>query len=226
MPKKFRINKRDNNLAKVTPDKAEEDAQMTSGLFAPYYFFDKSTRREHKIKTNNEGRWLYDQNDIPVSSGKYMYAVGKNGALYIGNPAVHSQFKAGRETQSAGWTEYAWSDHDKKTDIIIDNCSGHYIPTLSQFLSTLHGLNAANYLPEQFQIKLSKFTKLDYKSADMSFWEKVKENLSDSDTSDLITVNYLPEIEGFIFTTEKGQTISMRKEDIYIPDEGVKPNFK
>lgn len=212
-----RINTRDENFAKVSADKAEADAMQMSGLFYMYSYFDKDTRKEHKIALDENDRWIYEKDSRVVPDGKYMYAVGQNGALYMGNPTVHSQFKAGKDTQSAGWIEYHW---DKDANVIIDNCSGHYTPTLSQFLITLHGLHAAGVLPDQFQLKLSKFTELDYDSINQKFWQDVvinsqaQANDAEDETA-LLTVAYSAKENGFIFSKNAHESLTMTEKEIF-----------
>lgn len=186
---KNRINARETNLAKVSEDKALEDSLNTQGLFYLYSFFDKPTRKAHKIDSV-KGQWVYDESREKVPNKTYMYAVGPNGALYIGTPTVHSQFKAGKQTQSAGWLDYRWNESTGKKEVTMDNCSGHYTPTLSQFLSTVHGLCEANMLPASFQIKLSKFTQFDYQNDLEALFKKAKEDSSNTEKSAPILVHY------------------------------------
>ncbi|KTC81392.1 hypothetical protein [Legionella brunensis] len=220
-----RVNSRQHNLATVSSDKAAEDAFYTQGLFSLYSFFDKEMRKQHKIKANENNRWLYDKNDAAVPKKFYMYAIGKNGALYIGNPTVHSQFKAGKETQSAGWIDYQWNEEKQEVTLIIDNCSGHYTPTLSQFLSGLHGLHEAKMLPDRFTIRLSKLTKFDY-SMDADFWENARLDSPSTEKSAMVTVTYSAKNKGFIFSRETGQSYEMSKEQIFENDSpNLTPNL-
>jgi hypothetical protein len=210
MPKD-RINRRENNLARVSDDKAEADVQQTSGLFYMFSYYDKKTRREHKVSLDENGQWLYEIDNKPVPNGQYMYAVGKNGALYIGTPTVHSQFKAGKETQSAGWIDYNWDKHN----IVIDNCSGHYTPTLSQFLSTLYGLHTAKVLPDHFQLKLSKFTAIDY-DTNKPFWQDViNDSKGKHEETDLLKVEFSAKLDGFVFSRGNGVSVTMSRQEIF-----------
>jgi hypothetical protein len=134
-----------------------------------------------------------------------MFAVGKNGALYLGTPTVHSQFKAGKEVQSAGWINYQWDNELQQAKVLIDNCSGHYTPTLSQFIQTLYGLHQAKLLPEHFEIKLSKFTKFDYEGTN-SFWEDVKKEAK-IETTEVLSVTYSELEDEFIFNKNDGKNI-------------------
>lgn len=206
---KNRINARKTNLAKVSEDKALEDAFNTEGLFYQYAFFDKAMRKAHKIDLA-QGRWVYDVSRGKVADKTYMYAVGPNGALYVGTPSVHSQFKAGKETQSAGWLDYRWNETTGKKEITIDNCSGHYTPTLSQFLSTVHGLCEVDMLPASFQIKLSKFTKMDYENGIDVFLKKC---ISDEGEYLPISVKYDPETKTLSFSLNT-QTMTFSDEQI------------
>jgi hypothetical protein len=217
-----RINRREQNLAKVSADKAEADALQTSGIFYMFSYFDKETRREHKVDIDENNRWIYEGNHKPVPNGEYMYAVGQNGAIYIGHPTVHSQFKAGKDTQSAGWLTYRWDEQKSQATVMIDNCSGHYTPTLSQFLSTLHGLHTAKVMPDHFQLKLSKFTKIDYAEKNNAFWqdvindskEQLSSGLSKQDETALLTVEYSAKIDGFIFSRGTSESLQMTKQEI------------
>lgn len=209
---RFRSNRREINLAAVSPEKAEEDTFQTSGIFAMYSYFDSQTRKAHKVKM--DGKYLtYEKSGNRVSNGTYMYAVGKNGALYIGTPTVHSQFKAGQDTQSAGWIKYQFSE--ATFNITIDNCSGHYTPSLSQFISTLYGLHQTGVLPDNFTIKLNRFTKIDYSGVDLSFWENaINSSLINGETSKIISVNFLSETQGFKFENDHSETCLLSKENI------------
>lgn len=197
-----RKNRRDQNLAAVSLDKAEEDSSQTSGLFGNYSFFDTQSRKEHKVAVNENSRWVYDLTGENVPNKVYMYAVGQNGALYIGTPTVHSQFKAGKETQSAGWINYQWNDAKNSASIVIDNCSGHYTPSLSQFITTLYGLQQVGFLPNEFSIKLNRFTKVDLDSIDTDFWKDLIKSAANSETSKVVSVKYDADLNGFSFSSE------------------------
>lgn len=188
---RFRVNRRENNLAFVSESKKLEDAQNTAGDNAMYYFFDKEDRRPYKVAAHqDQGKgWVYDTTAVAVSKGRYMYAVGKNGALYIANTiAVHSQFKSGAAVQSAGWLEYERTPDSFK--VVIDNCSGHYQPSLEQFLETLVGLNEAGMLPRDFCIKVNKLTTCQTSAfRDNPFWSKIFAGLS-FEASKPIQVHY------------------------------------
>ena len=148
-----------------------------------------------------------------------MFAVGKNGALYLGTPTVHSQFKAGKEVQSAGWLNYQWDKERQQAKILIDNCSGHYTPTLSQFMQTLYGLHEAKLLPDRFEIKLSRFTKFDYDDTS-SFWNEVKEEAS-GETTGVLSVQYSAEEDGFVFLRSTGETSKMDRKTIFQDKEDL-----
>ncbi|MDX1837385.1 hypothetical protein DIZ81_05585 [Legionella taurinensis] len=209
---KNRINARETNLAKVSEDKALDDVFNTEGFFYKYAFFDKAMRKAHKIDLA-QGRWVYDESREKVADKTYMYAVGPNGALYIGTPTVHSQFKAGKETQSAGWLDYFWDETTGKKEVAIDNCSGHYTPTLSQFLSTVHGLCQEEVLPSSFQIKLSKFTQFDYQNEFEELFKKAKEESSNTEKSTAMSVKYNSETKALSFSLNT-QTMTLSEEQI------------
>lgn len=209
---KNRVNSRNQNLAKISPEKAEADSMCTQGLLSLFSYFDKNIRKIYKIDISNISRWIYHLTNDAVQDNQYMYAVGPNGALYLGNVTVHSQFKAGKETQSAGWLCYSWDDNSQKAVITLDNCSGHYTPTLSQFLSTLHGLYEAKFLPDQFEICLNKFTQCDYEKINQDFWTGAIESI-EKDKTPSIHVRYIPKNKDFIFSMNN-QELSMSVEEI------------
>ncbi|MCL9683390.1 hypothetical protein [Legionella maioricensis] len=208
-----RINRRTDNLASVSKDKALEDEHNTSGIFFMYSFFDKETHNNHKIKIDKVNRWRYETSNELVPENRYMFAVGKNGALYLGNPTVHSQFKAGKQVQSAGWIEYQWDNEEQQAKILIDNCSGHYTPTLSQFIQTLYGLHQAKFLPDHLEIRLSKFTLFDYENMSPFWNEIIKE--AKLETTEVLSLTYSEQDDGFVFMRSSGETAKMDKKDIF-----------
>lgn len=204
---RYRKNRRENNLAAVTPEKAAEDAHNTAGLFAAYSFFEKADRQPLKVKLDpNLKIWTYE-NEKQVISGRYMYAIGKNGGLYIGTGiVVHSQIKAGKEVQSAGWLTYEREKENPGYTLTIDNCSGHYIPTLSQFIETLRGLHSVGMVPDTFKIKLSKFTKFDPSYPNAEFWSSVVA-LAQGDESPIINVTYQADSNDFAYAVEQNRNV-------------------
>lgn len=210
------VNRRTKNLAEMNDEKREEDEFMQNSLFgASLRYFSPKRRKKLKIIPGEKG-WKFSNTNKPLSTAKkrYMYVVGENGGLYLDantkyNIGVHSQFKEGRDVQSAGYISY------EKTasglNIKIDNDSGHYTPTLSQLLSTVYGLYKRGFLPEQFNIAISPYTKLDYPSGTKSteFWENAK----DAGIKNTVSVNYSKESDGFVFT-HNSKSITMNAEKI------------
>ncbi len=200
---RYRKNRRENNLASVTPEKAIEDEHNTAGICALYCFFEKHERQNLKIELDEKlSVWSYENSRKILASGRYMYAVGKNGAMYVGDGiAVHSQFKSGKDVQSAGWLSYVKKEDGKSFDLMIDNCSGHYTPSLSQFLQTLRGLHHVGIIPDEFKIRLSKFTKIDTSDLTTDFWTAAVA-AAQTDVSPLITVSYQVNFQNFSYSLE------------------------
>lgn len=196
-----RINMRLTNLAEMDPEKAIEDESIFSGIFAVGSYYTKADRKEVKMDINAQMKWV-DSKNSHLKPGKYMYAVGRLGGLYVDNVTVHSQFKAGKCVQSAGWLTYAgdWSS------LIMDNNSGHYHPTLSQFLSTIYGLIKAKIIHEELKINLNPQTKIDYRVAD-AFWEDAIKNQNE------ISVNYDQLTDGLIFKIDD-KTCQLTRDEI------------
>lgn len=200
---RYRKNRREKNLASVTPEKAIEDEHNTAGLCALYCFFEKHERQNLKIECDEKlSAWSYENSKKILASGRYMYAVGKNGAMYVGDGiAVHSQFKSGKDVQSAGWLSYEKKEDSKSFDLTIDNCSGHYTPSLSQFLQTLRGLHHVGMIPNEFKIKLSKFTKIDMSVLTTDFWTTAIA-AAQTDVSPIIAVSYQTDSQDFKYFLE------------------------
>lgn len=218
-----RINMRKENLAIVNEDKQDEDYHLFSGMLAVGSYFEPRDRKDTKIFINNQGKWaqkVYNKDtksevEVALANNKYMYAVGENGALYMDNVTVHSQFKAGKHVQSAGHLVYK-SD---PLSVLIDNNSGHYHPTLSQFLSTIYGLIRAEILPTELQILLNNVTKNDYSnSVDPDFWKSV------ISSEQPVNVVYDQASDGLKFTTESGTTCFLHKDALL--EKGQFPNLE
>lgn len=205
------------NCAQVCSYKADEDVHMMGmGLFG---YFSKEIRHLYKISADENQRLSYEYTDAPLENGIYMYAIGVNGALYVGDVTVHSQFKAGKKVQSAGWIEYQYLADTRCALVAIDNCSGHYTPTLHQFLASLFGLYSVKYLPGQFQLKLSKYTKVDMQLNNPDFWNSLisdsNEGVKGSKTNnDTVYVVFSYEHDGFVFTNSIGQTALVQKREV------------
>ena len=143
-------------LASVSESKQAEDDSMTRGFGAAYRLFGKQTRKHYFVKHDEKCRLLHGGKPIKDSEIE-KYAVSENGGLYASSgkfsAVVHSQFMGGGNVQCAGWLR-------TKNSVIsyIDNDSGHYTPTLGQFLLTIHAMIKVNYLPRQFSIGFSIHT--------------------------------------------------------------------
>ena len=146
------------NLAAVSDDKRSEDQSCTQGETPIFCYFDKSDKEQYRVVTTQNHIWLFKTNHATVDNTPKMYVVTKSGSLYVFNATVHSQLKAAKPVQSAGWVTYNKEDPSKMT---IDNCSGHYSPTLSQFISTLIGMQRFYFLPHRFITKINKLTTID-----------------------------------------------------------------
>ena len=153
-------NSRNINLACVTADKKEADQSLFFGGMLSFGEYYSPEERDECIVYVDENRHVrYKNNDKGIQAGSHMYVVLPSGELCIDDPLTHSQFNAGGPVQSGGHLVI-----DKEGTISqIDNFSGHYLPTISQFLSTMIGLYRVGILNEQILIKLHSQTKLDYK---------------------------------------------------------------
>ncbi|MCX7114775.1 MAG: hypothetical protein NTW08_02530 [Gammaproteobacteria bacterium] len=146
------------NLAPVTPDKLDADRSCTSGDFPVFSYFNEEEKNECLVISDPTFRWSFSNANTPLEDKKYMYIVDPEGSPFMFNATVHSQANAGKPVRCAGWIDYV---ANSPSDRIIDNCSGHYTPTLCQFITTIHQLHNNGLLPDAFLIKLSKFTKID-----------------------------------------------------------------
>ncbi len=146
------------NLASVSPYKRDEDKNCTSGDTPTFCYFEGSQKEEYRVISTEDHIWVFNATRSIVNTGPNMYVVTPDGAFYIFNTTVHSQLTAAGPVQSAGWVQY---NREDPTKTIIDNCSGHYSPTLSQFISTLIGMHQSSFLPLHFVIKLNKNTTID-----------------------------------------------------------------
>lgn len=158
------------NMACVSPDKkAEDDWLIGQGMVSLYNYFDEEMRSESVVYVDEQGTISYTNNHI--KSGKHMYAILPSGKLCIADCTVHSQINAGKPVQSAG--HLLLTDDRKITE--IDNCSGHYSPSVSQFLSSVYMLFEHGILQEQVTIVLNPHTKNDYK-IDINFFDTLIRN--------------------------------------------------
>ena len=153
-------NSRNINLAYVTADKKAEDQSIFSGGILSFGEYYSPEERDKCIVYVDENRHVrYKNSDKRIQPGSHMYVVLPSGELCIDDPLTHSQLNAGEPVQSGGHLVI----EKEGTISQIDNFSGHYLPTLSQFLSTIVGLHRVGILNEQILIKLHSQTKLDYK---------------------------------------------------------------
>ena len=147
-------------LCTVTPDKQEEDEHLQTGPFAGMFaYYDESRKSELEVSVKpGTGQLHYSQSHGNVHDGRYMYAVSKDFQVYISkNTPIHSQFCAGAPVRCAGWLMVS-------NGIItnIDNCSGHYTPSASQFLYTCYRLVLKGYLSlEASSLQFSQLSKYD-----------------------------------------------------------------
>lgn len=122
------------NLATVSPDKLEADRSSSTGDFAVFRYFNEEEKRACKVVTDADHAWIYSESKESLVDKKYMYIVDSQGSFHVFNATVHSQVNAGAPVMCAGWIDYV---RENPSNRVVDNCSGHYTPTLSQFINTL-----------------------------------------------------------------------------------------
>ena len=145
--------------AVIDPAKKEDDFAAMEGDNFIFQYFDPDERKEHLVVVQ-DGKWIFQSTgrDVFKTASSFMYVVLDEGLLgsrlYLFNSTVHSQLNAGAPVRCAGWIK-----HEPDNSITIDNCSGHYTPSLSLFIYTLKKLT--HYMGTSFTIGLAPQTKLD-----------------------------------------------------------------
>lgn len=104
-------------------------------------------KRQYKICADENGRCFFKNNSTAkIPSGYYRYIVSPKGGLYIfdADPSLfHNSIRGSQPVQCAG-SLYLNNGFITR----IDNSSGHYRPSRSQFMRTLGGLYAARFIDE------------------------------------------------------------------------------
>lgn len=164
-------NSREINLATITADKKSADEIYNDGELSFGHYYSKQERDECIVCADEDHRLRYKISQDKIPPGSHMYVVLPSGDLCIDDLLTHSQFNAGGPIQSGGHIIIA----EDGTISQIDNFSGHYQPTLSQFLSTIVGLHRAGLLNAEIMIKLNGQTRLDYKFS-IDYFSQLKDN--------------------------------------------------
>lgn len=170
--------------AKVPDYTLEADEHQTKGMFAVFQYLSDDEKKEYQVHLNCHRQWIYTK-DRSIPCKRLMYALSPEQLLYVFDLSVHSQLNAGKPLLSAGWVTYD-STHPEET--LIDNCSGHYTPSLSMFIGAILQLHNAEYLGCRFKIKINKRTKVDCSNSQLN--EYFRDILRDDKSTD----------EGVIFT--------------------------
>lgn len=156
----------------------EADDHQTKGMFAMFQYLSDDEKKEYQVNLNCHRQWI-DTKAHSIPCKKLMYVLSPEQLLYVFDLSVHSQLNAGKPVLSAGWVTYD-STHPEET--LIDNCSGHYTPSLSMFIGAILHLHNAEYLGCHFKIKINKRTKVDCPESQLI--ERFKNILSDDKSTD------------------------------------------
>lgn len=104
-------------------------------------------KRPFKIHADKNGCCYFKQNPTEkIPNGQYRYIVSPKGGVYIfdADPSLfHNSIRGSQPVQSAG---SLYLDNGFITR--IDNSSGHYRPSRTQFMRALGGLYAAKFIDE------------------------------------------------------------------------------
>lgn len=140
------------SLAEVSPDKLEEDKFIMNGIASMCCYLSDEEQNTTKCFLH-EGVLYFSGSGEIVPDGRYMYVILPKGDLCVGSLTVHSQFNAGQPVISAGWLAV-----ESSAIVCIDNNSGHYTPTLRQFLSGIITLHKEGLLIDKVEIQLNVCT--------------------------------------------------------------------
>jgi len=145
----------------VEPNKQEADQSLIGAEQLSY--FSTEEKASYKVQASHNLPWMYEKSHEIIStesskSKQKMYVIDEKGDLYIFDALVHSVLNAGEPVQLAGFVSYYVKD--SLVHLCIDNCSGHYTPSLSQFLEVLINLKERLMLPSKFFIKINRLCQL------------------------------------------------------------------
>lgn len=170
-------------IAQLNSEKLDEDKEFFSGGSFLGCYFTSEQRKSCKV-TMEENRWYIEGKSLEDQRKSYMYVISQAGSLYLGQSSkvqaiVHSQIKAGKPVRTAGHVQHE-IDVNGNMCVVFNNDSGHYRPTLKQFL---HGLEAAHkngLLPEDnCFFKFNPETARDDIEDEDNFWSDASEHFKE-----------------------------------------------
>lgn len=149
------------SLISVESHKQEADELLIGSQ--QLFYFSSEDKASYKVQASHEAAWRYDTSQELIATEhmphqQKMYVIDDLGDIYLFDALVHSALNAGGPVQCAGWISYYVKD--AKTHLCIDNCSGHYTPSLVQFMSVLIDLRTRHMVPHEFFIKINRLCKL------------------------------------------------------------------
>jgi hypothetical protein len=204
------------HFSRLSPSMLESDSHYFSGSAPGSYFF-AAQRKSSKV-IQQDDLWYFHNTAIKVPKNCYMYVISQSGSLYITADAFfHSQIKAGKPVRTAGWLKYDETD-SQEIKLCIDNSSGHYRPSLEQFLCGLESCYFKGNLPQKFEIELNPNTPIDLHE-DRKFWQEALHEVHQA-TADIKGHTCQPiEIQFFDdtlqCTNKKGQQIHIYRDKLH-----------